>query len=201
MNKPLLCLEGIGKSFGPVEVLKDISLSVMPGEVLGILGENGAGKSTLLKIISGIYTPSVGKIYIGDQTFNALDPITARRHGVAMIPQEFNLVPTLRVYENVFLGQELRRAGLLDHATMRKRTQELLSSLEVSMNPDMPIERLSVAEKQMVEVARVLVNDARILILDEPTTVLTDREVAVFIWRCACLSGEGSDHFVHLPQA
>lgn len=191
MNKPLLCLEGIGKSFGPVEVLKDISLSVMPGEVLGILGENGAGKSTLLKIISGIYTPSVGKIYIGDQTFSALDPITARRHGVAMIPQEFNLVPTLRVYENVFLGQELRRAGLLDHATMRKRTQELLASLEVNLNPDMPIERLSVAEKQMVEVARVLVNDARILILDEPTTVLTDREVAVLFGVVRALVAKG----------
>ncbi|RUR31295.1 sugar ABC transporter ATP-binding protein [Vreelandella nanhaiensis] len=179
MSEPILRLEGIGKAFGPVQVLDDISFSVMPGEVIGILGENGAGKSTLLKIISGIYTPTVGTIYLNGQIFSALDPITARFHGVAMIPQEFNLIPTLRVYENVFLGQEVRRNGFLDHADMRKRTQELLSSLEVNLDPRLPIAQLSVAQKQMVEVARVLVNDARLLILDEPTTVLTDREVAV----------------------
>lgn len=179
MSAPILQLEGIGKAFGPVQVLEDISLSVMPGEVIGILGENGAGKSTLLKIISGIYTPTVGTIHLNGQIFSALDPITARFHGVAMIPQEFNLIPTLRVYENVFLGQEIRRNGLLDHASMRKRTQELLSSLDVNLDPRLPIAQLSVAQKQMVEVARVLVNDARIVILDEPTTVLTDREVAV----------------------
>lgn len=179
MTEPILRLEGIGKAFGPVQVLENISFSVEAGEVLGILGENGAGKSTLLKIISGIYTPSAGQVCLDGQAFSALDPVTARRHGVAMIPQEFNLVPTLRVYENVFLGQEVRRAGLLDHAGMRRRTRELLASLEVELNPDLPIERLSVAEKQMVEVARVLVNDARIVILDEPTTVLTNREVTV----------------------
>ncbi|MBD3896830.1 sugar ABC transporter ATP-binding protein [Halomonas sp. ML-15] len=179
MDEPILRLEGIGKVFGPVQVLENISLSIAPGEILGILGENGAGKSTLLKIVSGIYTPSVGTVHLDGEAFSALDPITARRHGVAMIPQEFNLVPTLRVYENVFLGQELRRGGLLDHGAMRRRTRELLDSLEVALNPDLPIERLSVAEKQMVEVARVLVNDARIIILDEPTTVLTDREVTV----------------------
>ena len=179
MHEPILRLEGIGKAFGPVQVLEDISLSLVPGEVLGILGENGAGKSTLLKIVSGIYTPSAGTIHLDREALSTLDPITARRHGVAMIPQEFNLVSTLRVYENVFLGQELRRNGLLDHSAMRQRTRELLASLEVALNPDLPIERLSVAEKQMVEVARVLVNEARIVILDEPTTVLTDREVAV----------------------
>ncbi|MGP9642552.1 MULTISPECIES: sugar ABC transporter ATP-binding protein [unclassified Halomonas] len=191
MSEPILKLEGIGKAFGPVQVLNDISLSVMPGEVLGILGENGAGKSTLLKIISGIYTPTAGTIHLNGQIFNALDPITARFHGVAMIPQEFNLIPTLRVYENVFLGQEVRRHGFLDHAGMRKRTQQLLSSLEVDLDPELPIERLSVAQKQMVEVARVLVNDARLLILDEPTTVLTDREVAVLFKVVRALVAKG----------
>lgn len=191
MSEPVLSLEGVSKSFGPVEVLKGISLAVMPGEVLGILGENGAGKSTLLKIISGIYTPSAGTIQIDDQAFKALDPITARGHGVAMIPQEFNLIPTLRVYENVFLGQEIRRKGFLDHGRMRQRTQELLSSLEVNLDPELPIARLSVAEKQMVEVARVLVNDARLLILDEPTTVLTDREVTVLFRVVRALVAKG----------
>lgn len=179
MSRPLLRLEGICKAFGPVTVLDDIAFELAPGEVMGILGENGAGKSTLLKIISGVYTPSAGRIILDGKTFTALDPITARRQGVAMIPQEFNLVSTLRVYENVFLGQEVRRAGLLDRALMRRRTREVLQSLDVELDPELPIEQLSVAERQMVEVARVLVNEARILILDEPTTVLTDREVAV----------------------
>ncbi|MBW6393497.1 sugar ABC transporter ATP-binding protein [Billgrantia antri] len=179
MSHPVLRLEGIGKAFGPVTVLENIAFDLAPGEVVGILGENGAGKSTLLKIVSGVYTPSAGRVILDGQTFSALDPITARRHGVAMIPQEFNLVSTLRVYENVFLGQELRRGALLDRARMRQRTREVLHSLAVELDPDLPIERLSVAERQMVEVARVLVHDARIVILDEPTTVLTDREVAV----------------------
>lgn len=191
MRDAVLSLEGIHKSFGPVEVLKDISFSVMPGEVLGILGENGAGKSTLLKIISGIYTPSSGRLHLDGQVFDALDPIAARAHGVAMIPQEFNLVPTLRVYENVFLGQEVKRHGLLDHARMRTRTRELLHALEVDLDPEVPIASLSVAEKQMVEVARVLVNEARILILDEPTTVLTDREVAVLFRVVRALVAKG----------
>ncbi|MFG6667796.1 sugar ABC transporter ATP-binding protein [Halomonas sp. HNIBRBA4712] len=179
MAEPLLRLEGVGKTFGPVTVLEGITLDIDQGEVLGILGENGAGKSTLLKIISGIYTPSAGRITIAGQPFAALDPISARRQGVAMIPQEFNLVASLRVYENVFLGQELRRSGFLDHARMREKTRELLDSLEVHLDPNQTIERLSVAQKQMVEVARVLVNDARIVILDEPTTVLTSHETAV----------------------
>ncbi|MFQ3789355.1 sugar ABC transporter ATP-binding protein [Halomonas sp. A29] len=179
MSHPILRLEGIGKAFGPVTVLENIAFDLAPGEVMGILGENGAGKSTLLKIISGVYTPSAGRVILDGQTFTSLDPITARRHGVAMIPQEFNLISTLRVYENVFLGQEIRRGGLLDRARMRQRTREVLHSLEVELDPEQPIERLSVAERQMVEVARVLVNDARIVILDEPTTVLTDREAAV----------------------
>ncbi|UYF99778.1 MULTISPECIES: sugar ABC transporter ATP-binding protein [unclassified Halomonas] len=179
MAEPLLRLEGIGKSFGPVTVLDDINLDIAQGEVLGILGENGAGKSTLLKIISGIYTPSVGRIHMGGNAFDALDPISARRLGVAMIPQEFNLVATLKVYENVFLGQELRRGGFLDHTRMRAQTRALLDSLEVHLDPNQTIERLSVAQKQMVEVARVLVNDARVVILDEPTTVLTSHETAV----------------------
>ncbi|MCB8889340.1 sugar ABC transporter ATP-binding protein [Vreelandella malpeensis] len=179
MAEPLLRLEGIGKSFGPVTVLEGITLDIAQGEVLGVLGENGAGKSTLLKIISGIYTPSTGRILIDGQPFAALDPIGARRLGIAMIPQEFNLVASLKVYENVFLGQELRRGGFLDHARMREQTRKLLDSLEVHLDPNQTIERLSVAQKQMVEVARVLVNDARIVILDEPTTVLTSHETAV----------------------
>ncbi|PTY35772.1 ABC transporter ATP-binding protein [Saccharospirillum sp. MSK14-1] len=172
-------LHGLGKRFGPVTVLRDINLDIHPGEVLGILGENGAGKSTLLKLISGVYQPSVGQIEIDGRRYDRLDPIRARQLGIAMIPQEFNLVPTLSVYENVYLGQELRRKGWLNHKQMREETARVLASLDCDLDPRAPIAALSVAEKQMVEVARVLVNDARVVILDEPTTVLTDREVEV----------------------
>lgn len=179
MTAPIIRTRNLCKSFGPVNVLKGITLEIRSGEVLGILGENGAGKSTLLKLISGIYTPSGGTIEIQGKTFDRLDPILSRHMGIAMIPQEFNLVPTLKVYENVFLGQERRRNGLLDKTAMRAETVRVLESLKVSLNPNATISELSVAQKQMVEVARVLVNDARVVILDEPTTVLTDREVTV----------------------
>lgn len=179
MTEPLIRLHGLGKSFGPNVVLRDINLDIRPGEIIGILGENGAGKSTLLKLISGVYQPSVGSLEIGGHRYSELDPVTSRRLGIAMIPQEFNLVPTLRVYENVFLGQEVRKMGFLDRTTMRQKTRELMQSLQADLDPEAPISGLSVAEKQMVEVARVLVNDARVVILDEPTTVLTDREVSV----------------------
>ncbi|MFG1496052.1 sugar ABC transporter ATP-binding protein [Saccharospirillum sp. HFRX-1] len=172
-------LHGLGKRFGAVTVLRDISLDIHPGEVLGILGENGAGKSTLLKLISGVYQPTFGQLEIDGRRYDRLDPIRARQLGIAMIPQEFNLVPTLSVYENVYLGQELRRKGWLDHKQMRAETARVLASLDCDLDPRAPISALSVAEKQMVEVARVLVNDARLVILDEPTTVLTDREVEV----------------------
>ena len=179
MTDPIIRTRDLCKSFGPVSVLKGINLDIQPGEVLGILGENGAGKSTLLKLISGVYTPTSGTIEIQGETFHQLDPILSRHKGIAMIPQEFNLVPTLKVYENVFLGQERRRKGLLDKAAMRAETARVLDDLKVNLNPNATIGELSVAEKQMVEVARVLVNDARVVILDEPTTVLTDREVTV----------------------
>lgn len=177
MIDPVVRLHGLGKRFGSVTVLRDINLDIRPGEVLGILGENGAGKSTLLKLISGVYQPSSGQLEIDGRRYTQLDPIRARQLGIAMIPQEFNLVPTLNVYENVFLGQEKRKHGWLDHRRMREHTARVLASLDCTLDPNAAIAHLSVAEKQMVEVARVLVNDARLVILDEPTTVLTDREV------------------------
>ncbi|MEX2319858.1 MAG: sugar ABC transporter ATP-binding protein [Saccharospirillum sp.] len=179
MTEPLIRLHNIGKSFGPNVVLQGIYLDIHPGEIIGILGENGAGKSTLLKLISGVYQPSVGSLEIGGRRYSELDPVMSRRLGIAMIPQEFNLVPTLRVYENVFLGQELRKRGFLDRNTMRRKTREVMESLQSNLDPEASISHLSVAEKQMVEVARVLVDDAQVVILDEPTTVLTDREVSV----------------------
>ncbi|MGF1721382.1 sugar ABC transporter ATP-binding protein [Vibrio kyushuensis] len=181
MNQSPLILKNIQKSFGSNVVLKNISFELTRGEVLGILGENGAGKSTLLKIISGVYKANQGSVVIEGRTFSKVTPELAKANGVAMIPQEFNLIPTLSVFENVFLGQEIRRpiSCLLDKKQMRSKTADVLKELEVDLDPDTTIEKLSVAQKQMVEVAKVLIFDASIVIMDEPTTVLTDNEVAV----------------------
>ncbi|GEM77813.1 sugar ABC transporter ATP-binding protein [Vibrio superstes] len=181
---PLLRLKNISKAFSGVTVLHDICIDIHAGEVLGILGENGAGKSTLLKIINGIYHATSGTVEIDGHPVNIRAPSDAKLHGIAMIPQEFNLVPTLNVFENIFLGQELinktsYKYALLDKTAMRKKTEQLLAMLDTPLSTDALIEQLSVAEKQMVEIAKALVNDVRILIMDEPTTVLTNHEVDI----------------------
>jgi len=190
-DKAILRLENINKSFSGVRVLHDISVTINRGEVLGILGENGAGKSTLLKIISGLYSATSGKIYLDAKQIDIENPSIAKQYGIAMIPQEFNLIPSLNVFENVFLGQELKQGHFLDKSTMRARTQELLSQLDTQLNPDTLVEMLSIAEKQMVEIAKALVHQARILIMDEPTTVLTNQEVSVLFKLIAKLKAQG----------
>lgn len=189
--EPLLRLDSIKKDFSGVQVLHGISIDIVGGEVLGILGENGAGKSTLLKIINGIYHASSGSITIDGKPVEIRSPSDAKKYGIAMIPQEFNLVASLNVFENIFLGQELKIGGVLDKSSMRKRTVELLSLLDTELNPDALIEDLSVAEKQMVEIAKALVYDARILIMDEPTTVLTSLEVDVLFALIDKLKSQG----------
>jgi len=191
MNTPVMQVHSIVKEFSGVRVLHDITLDIFTGEVLGILGENGAGKSTLLKIISGIYTKTQGSIKIDGKEVDIQSTSDAKELGIAMIPQEFNLINSLNVYENIFLGNELKKTFLLNKSAMRARANELLKELETNLSPDALVENLSVAEKQMVEIAKALVNDSRILIMDEPTTVLTDYEVDVFFSLVAKLKERG----------
>jgi ribose transport system ATP-binding protein len=172
-------IRGITKAFSGVQVLHQVTLDIQVGEVLGILGENGAGKSTLLKILSGIYQKTSGQILIEGEEVDLKSSATAKELGIAMIPQEFNLISTLNVFENIFLGNEKKKRRFLDKKAMRQRTRELLLDLETEIDPNALIETLSVAQKQMVEIAKALVSDSRILIMDEPTTVLTDHEVKV----------------------
>ncbi len=149
MTDVLLKIDGISKEFSTVPVLKHIDLEVMRGEVLGIVGENGAGKSTLMKIVSGIYTPTAGRLVFEGQPVEIREPLDAMQVGISLIPQEFNLVNDLAVYENVFLGRELRlRSGLLDKKRMMERTRTLLEELEVDIKPDERIERLSTARSR-----------------------------------------------------
>lgn len=188
----LVRAEGICKEFSSVPVLVDVSLEVRPGEILGIIGENGAGKSTFIKILSGIHAPTRGRLFLDGREVSFHAPVDAKRAGIGLIPQEFNLVPDLDVCENVFLGNELRRpSGLLDRAAMVRRTQELLAALETPISPQARIPALSVAQKQMVEIAKALAHDSRLLIMDEPTTVLTKREIDLLFQRMRALRARG----------
>jgi ribose transport system ATP-binding protein len=177
--KTALSIRNIVKEFSGVRVLNDINVDIQSGEVFGILGENGAGKSTLLKIICGIYTATSGNLKLKGKKVSISTPMEAKHLGVSMIPQEFNLIQTLSVCENIFLGSEFKKGLLLDKKEMRARASALLSELQTDLSPDALIEDLSVAEKQMVEISKALVHDSDILIMDEPTTVLTNHEVEV----------------------
>jgi len=170
----------IGKEFSSVPVLKEINIEILRGEILGIIGENGAGKSTLMKIFSGIYTPTSGEIQFEGKKVAIPDPLSAKNLGISILPQEFNLVNDLTVYDNIFLGSEIRkRSGLLDKKRMMERTTALLRELTVEIKPDEKIENLSTAQKQMVEICKAVAIDAKLLIMDEPTTVLTRYEIDI----------------------
>jgi ribose transport system ATP-binding protein len=174
----ILIINGVTKAFDGVKVLDDVSFGIRRGEVMGLIGENGAGKSTLIKVISGIYQATSGNIKLDGKTVAIPDYITARKLGVAMVPQEFNLINTLRVYENVFLGNEIRtKAGFLDKDAMRAKAAGQLEALKMPIDVNAFIGSLSVAQKQMVEISKALMIEARILIMDEPTTMLTGVEI------------------------
>lgn len=192
MTDILLQTEAISKEFSLVPVLKNINLEIVRGEVLGIVGENGAGKSTLMKILGGIYTPTSGRILFEGHPVVIREPVDAKRLGISLIPQEFNLVKDLTVYENIFLGWEIvRRNGLLDKKQMKERTSALLRELEVEIAPDERIEQLSAAQKQMVEICKAVSMDAKLLIMDEPTTVLTQYEIDILYRLIRRLKSQG----------
>ena len=173
---PCLTLENISKRFPGVVALNDVSLSLYPGEVHAICGENGAGKSTLMKIVSGQQPPDEGRIrYLGEERhFKSVSE--AEQIGIAIIHQELNLVPHLTVAENIFLAREPLRFGLIDRRKMQADTEACLARLGVAISPRAPVARLSVAQQQMVEIAKALSLEARVLILDEPTSSLTESE-------------------------
>ncbi len=174
---PILEMLGISKTFGANRALCDVSLTVIPGEIHALMGENGAGKSTLMKILSGAYQADPGgQIRIGGEPVVINGPLAARRLGVSVIYQELTLAPNLSVGENIFLGTEPRRGGMIDRAAITNACTPLLQRLGVSFTPATLVSTLSMAERQMVEIARALNAQSRILVMDEPTTSLSSRE-------------------------
>jgi len=174
----LLEVENVRKAFPGVIALDDVSFRLKRGHVHALMGENGAGKSTLMKIISGIYTPDSGSFRLKGQEIRLHSPLDALRYGIAMIHQELNLMAFMTVAENIWIRREpLNGFGLVRHGEMRRRTQELFDRLDIHLDPDAEVRDLSVANRQMVEIAKAVSYDSDILIMDEPTSALTDREV------------------------
>ena len=173
----LLHMQDVSKSFPGVQALDAVTLEVGHGEILGLIGENGAGKSTLMKILSGVYAMDSGAISIEGRPVQIHNPHQGQQLGISIIYQEFNLMPNLSVMENIFVGREFGRYGLIDRATLRRQTQVLLDRLGVHLSPDSIVRDLSVAEQQMVEIAKALSLQVRVIIMDEPTSALSETEV------------------------
>ena len=181
MHQPEATLElrDITKRFGPTVALSDVTLTVAAGSVRALVGENGAGKSTLLKILAGVVTPTSGTLSISGEPIDLerLDPDRARRLGVAVVHQEFSLIPGLTVAENIFLGREPKRHGLLDRRRMDEESAVLLARLGSRIEPDSMVASLGVASVQIVEIAKALAVDARVVAMDEPSAVLSGPEL------------------------
>ena len=200
---PRLVMRGITKRFGATDALAAVDLAVAPGEIHALLGQNGAGKSTLMKILSGALAPDGGTIELDGQPYRPRDPLEGRRAGVAMIYQELSLAPHLSVAENVFLGVEPTRRGLLDRAAMHGRTREVLAELgSPDIDPAARVGSLPIAARQIVEIARALAAGCRVLVLDEPTSSLPkpDAERLFATMRRLALQGEAIVYITHFLE-
>jgi ribose transport system ATP-binding protein len=174
---PLLEMRNIAKTFGPIRALRGVDLKIWPGEIHALMGENGAGKSTLMKILSGaLRADAGGELIFEGKPVTIAGPTDARRLGIAVIYQELSLAPNLTVSENVGLGREARQAGLIDRSAMRRECAAILKRLGAPFGPDTKVSELSIAQRQLVEIARALSVEAKVLVMDEPTTALSSRE-------------------------
>ena len=178
LSGPILSLKNMGKVYPGVVALNGVSVDFYPGSVHALIGENGAGKSTLIKCVTGIVTPDTGEIIVDGKSYSRMIPELTKSCGIEAIYQEFNLVLNMTVGENVFLGREPKKGVLLDRKTMNREAAALLESLGVPLDPDALIETLSPAKMQMVEIAKALSHSCKIMIMDEPTSAITNAEVA-----------------------
>jgi ribose transport system ATP-binding protein len=176
----MLVAKNISKSFSGIMALDKVNLEIHAGKVNAIIGENGAGKSTLMKILSGVYSDYSGEILFNGKTVRFSNPKEAQDAGIAIIHQELSLIPQLSISENIFLGREVSNfLGALDQKKMRAKTEELLLKLKLDLHPDTPVYRLKVGQQQVVEIAKALLIDSQVIIMDEPTSAISDHEIDV----------------------
>ncbi|PND21303.1 sugar ABC transporter [Ensifer sp. MMN_5] len=190
-RSPILSLRRIQKSYGPIKVLHGVDLDIYPGEVVALLGENGAGKSTLSNIISGTVQPSAGEMTWLGRAYAPADPRAALNEGVGMIHQELKLLPKLSIAENVFVGRYPMKAGRIDRKAMEDRARSGLHRLGLDISPDRLVEGLSTGKQQLIEIAKALTLNARLLILDEPTAALGGEESQLLFQQIERLKSEG----------
>ncbi|MDR1613451.1 MAG: sugar ABC transporter ATP-binding protein [Planctomycetota bacterium] len=191
MSEYVVEMEHVDKRFPGVHALDDVSFQLRPGEVMALLGENGAGKSTLMKVLGGVYQRDAGTVRVFDREVGDLTPKLAQELGIAMIHQELNMCTQLSVAENIFLGRELARNGLLSNREMHRRSREVLDRLKIDIDPDTVVGDISVSKQQMVEIAKALQANAKILIMDEPTSALTAKEIEDLFAIIRLLRSEG----------
>jgi len=177
MQEYIVELQGVSKSFPGVKALDNVQLNLKAGEVLALLGENGAGKSTLMKILSGVYTKDIGEIRIFGNLIENINPQKAQELGIAIIHQELNMCQHLSVAENIFLGREIVRGGRLCRREMNRQAKEVLDQLNIAIDPETIVGKLQLSKQQMVEIAKALSTNAKVLIMDEPTSALTSKEI------------------------
>jgi ABC-type sugar transport system ATPase subunit len=199
-RKKILRAEHITKSFFGNTVLDDVDFDLYEGEVHTILGENGAGKSTFLKILSGVYAKDHGEVYLDDQLVEIHDIRKAQEYGISMIFQELNVLTNLSVHENIFLGKEFKRYGILQDRRSIQRSKELLENLNVSIDPLAQVGSLKISDRQLVEIAKSLSCDARIIIMDEPTSSLSEKEIQSFFLLINRLKSEMHISFIFISH-
>ncbi len=191
MQEKLVEIRNMNKSFPGVKALVDVSLDLYKGEVLALLGENGAGKSTLMKILSGVYQKDDGSIKVYGKEVEDMTAKRARELGIAIIHQELNMCSHLSVAENIFLGREKLKSGILSDNEMKRETERILKRFQMDISPDTIVGDLSVSKQQMVEIAKALSTQAKILIMDEPTSALTSKEINELFHIIKQLKAEG----------
>src|SRR6478609_9674504 len=179
IGEVVLSARNVAKTYGSVQALKGVNFDIHRGQVTTLFGENGAGKSTLMKILSGVVRPTSGEIILDGQTVNFVSSTHARECGISIIHQELSLAPNLSVRDNIFMGREIITAGTVDFAEEERQTRALLEELEEDIDPLTPVEDLRLGQQQIVEIARALSVNSRILIMDEPTSALSATEVEV----------------------
>jgi len=178
MIKHILEMKNITKKFGPVVALDDVSFSVEEAEIHGLLGENGAGKSTLMNVLAGTFPPTSGEVFFNGQHLTGLNAKKSFALGIGFVHQELNLINDLKIYENLFLGEEIiNKWGTLNKPLMRIKSKEVLKKMNLDISPDLQVAYLDTSVKQLVEIARALLFDCKLIIMDEPTTALTNKEI------------------------